>query len=111
MSATTLDRLIDCQAALLAALDARDVTLLERATADLAAAVEAARATDVWHDQAPTRAKIEYGLKQTEAGRIRVNVLTDWTRQKLETLADLRGLPPTGGYAKPAIQRFQRLPA
>ena len=101
MSNVLLDRVIECQGALLRSLDARDVAAIESASEALSAAVNAAKAVDVWQRPQETRSKLEYGLKQTAAARIRVNFLADWTCQKIEKLASLRGLPREGLYKKP----------
>ena len=97
MSAT-IEGVIACQSRLLAALDARAVEAIENETAALARLLAALKG-------APSEpSRIEHARKQTEAARIRVNVLSDWTRQRIDRLAELRGQPsnkPVGTYAKP----------
>jgi hypothetical protein len=96
---TAIDTLIAAQSALIAALDAHDAGQIERATQMLATAVVAARNHDVWHDSAATKDAIHYAMKQSEAARIRVNSLSDWTRQRIDRIADLRGMPAKNTYA------------
>lgn len=90
MSLEAIDVLIERQAALIAALDIGDISAIELATRDMANAVEAVRAQDVWHDRSALN-QLNYAMKQTHAARIRVNYLSEWTRQKIDQLADLRG--------------------
>jgi hypothetical protein len=109
MSVALLDALIASQNDLLAALDQRDVGAIEEATVNLAIAVSAAKAADVWRDQFDSKSKIDYALKQTEAARARVNFLADWNRQKIEKLAVLRGNSVTATYKKSPISSHSRL--
>ena len=91
MSLVALDRLIACQAALIAALDGRDAGAIERATSALAVAVGVLQGHDVWRDEDAARTKIDHGLQQVTAAKIRVNALSHWTRQRIDQLAELRG--------------------
>ena len=101
MNDDVLQRVIDCQQALLAALDARDAQAIEAASAQLAAAVAAAKGVAVWRPSRESRDQLEHALKQSDAARIRVNILTDWTRQRIERLAQLRGDQSAQTYARP----------
>jgi hypothetical protein len=94
-----LDRVIDAQAALIAALDAQDADVILSASAALSAAVEELRRAAPTADQD----RIDYGLKQTDAARIRVKYLTAWNRQEIDRLAELRGQVPPATYAKPRL--------
>lgn len=78
---------LDCQARLIAALDAQDVDVIQSASIELLAAMEELRL----HRGSIDRSLLELGLKQTEAARIRVKYLTAWNRQKIDRLAELRG--------------------
>jgi hypothetical protein len=98
MSVGNLETIIACQNDLLLALDARDVASMESASAALQVAVNAAKSTDTWQNHAEAKAKIDYALKQSDAARTRVNFLSDWTRQKIEKLAELRGVAHSGPY-------------
>lgn len=101
MNDDVLQHVIDCQQALLTALDARDPSRIEQATERLAAAVATAKGVDVWRPTPARREQVEHALKQSDAARIRVNILTDWTRQRIERLAQLRGEQPAQTYARP----------
>jgi BioD-like phosphotransacetylase family protein len=104
MSATALDRVVDSQAALIAALDSRDADAIFEAVDQLEAALAILRGEGVVREQ--TRDKIEHAVRQTQAARIRTNVLSDWTRQRIDRLAELRGQTagrPVGTYEKPRI--------
>lgn len=90
MSAQAIEKLIDRQAALIAALDSGDISAIELATQEMANAVEIVRAQDVWHDR-KALIPLNYAMKQSHAARIRVNYLSEWTRQKIDQFADLRG--------------------
>jgi hypothetical protein len=86
-----IETLIECQTALIAALDAGDVAALEDATARVAKAVAAVRAQGGWTESGQAKDRIGHALKQAEAARTRVNFLTDRTRQRLERLHQMRG--------------------
>jgi hypothetical protein len=88
---------LDCQARLIAALDAQDVDVIQSASIALLAAMEELRL----HRGGIDRSLLELGLKQTEAARIRVKYLTAWNRQKIDRLAELRGQSSSTIYAKP----------
>ncbi len=97
MSATIED-IISCQSRLLTALDARNVVEIETETATLAHLIASLR------DAPADAARVDHARKQSEAARIRVNILSDWTRQRIDRLAELRGqssVKTTGTYAKP----------
>lgn len=97
-----IDRLIVCQDALLAALDARDAQRIETATADLASAIQAVKAQDVWRTATEGREKVDHAIRQSDAARIRVNYMADWTRQRIDQLTELRSGMPTTTYSMPA---------
>lgn len=82
--------LIECQSELIAALDSGDIVAIETATQAMAAAVESVRAQDAWHEPSALE-QLNYAMKQTQAARIRVNYLADWTRQKIDRFSELRG--------------------
>ncbi len=103
MSNTALDALIECQHELLAAFDHGDVSAIERATSNLALAVNAAKGVDAWRDQQIVKSKLDLALRQTAAAHTRVNFLADWNCQKIEKLAALRGKTATVTYKNPAI--------
>lgn len=90
MSATAIKLLIDAQNALIAALDSGDVAAIENATRHMATAVEDVRAQDAWHDPGAIE-DLNHAMMQTQAARIRVNYLSDWTRQKIDRFSEIRG--------------------
>ncbi|MGB5077751.1 MAG: hypothetical protein WBO17_09755 [Sphingorhabdus sp.] len=91
MSAQALEQLIESQAALIAALDSGDVAAIELATQQMASAVETVRHQDAWHEQS-TLGHLDHAMKQSQAARIRVNYLSEWTRQKIDHLGEIRGI-------------------
>jgi hypothetical protein len=99
MSAQSIETLIDRQAALIAALDSGDISAIELATQEMASAVEAVRAQDVWHDRSALD-HLNHAMKQTHAARIRVNYLSEWTRQKIDQFAELRGVKMLSSHSK-----------
>lgn len=92
MTETVLQQIVNCQQAIVAALDRRDPAAIEESTAKLAEAVARARNHAAWRDDSVTRTSLEHGLKQTDAARMRVNYLSEWTRQRIDSLNELRGL-------------------
>lgn len=88
---------LDCQARLIAALDASNADAIQSASAALSEAMENLRL----HRGSIDRSLLELGLKQTEAARIRVKYLTAWNRQKIDRLSELRGQSSGIIYAKP----------
>lgn len=89
---TAVERSVDT---LITALDGLDAAGIIRATEDLAATV-ARIAHDGGTARHPLRdtAAIDAALSRLEAAAIRVNVLGDWTRQKLDRHDRLRGMVP-----------------
>ena len=93
-----LDALIASQSALIAALDSNDVSAIEQATKQVASIIEAVREAEL----TPSTAKaddLDYALKQSHAARIRVNCLSQWTRQKIDRLDQIRGLKSAATYS------------
>ena len=89
--APDLEHVIDCQQRLIAALDARDVAALESATTELSRALVPLQTNGAVYEVMPAR--LDHAVKQAKAARIRVNVLSDWTRQRIDRLAELRAGP------------------
>ncbi len=90
MSRSSVKLLIDAQNALITALDSGDVAAIETATRHMAHAVEGVRTQDAWHDP-DSIDDLNHAMKQTQAARIRVNYLSDWTRQKIDRFSEIRG--------------------
>ena len=101
MTAARIEDLITAQAALIAALDTRDAAAIEATTRAVADAVGAVRAQDSWREGEGVRDRIGHALKQSDAARIRINYMSDWTRQRIDSIAELRGSVPATTYAKP----------
>jgi hypothetical protein len=91
-----IDAVIDCQTKLIAALDAGDADAMLLAANALAMAVEALRKSP----EAAATDQLTYGLRQSEAARIRVKYLTAWNRQKIDRFAKLRGQSKSNIYEK-----------
>jgi hypothetical protein len=101
MSGQSLEHLIECQSALIAALDKRDPAAIETAIRQLEIAAASLQKFDVWQSRDETRMTIEHGLKQCNAARTRINYLSEWTRQNIERLNGLRGISRTDIYSNP----------
>jgi hypothetical protein len=39
--------------------------------------------------------RLDHALRQAKAARIRVNILSDWTRQRIDQLSEIRSGAPT----------------
>ena len=100
MIPAALDRLEASHTALIAALDARDVDVLESVLGSLRAAVEEVRAQGGWHTDPALRDKVTHILGLAEAARQRVGFLTDQNRQRLEALATASGRVPPAVYGR-----------
>ena len=98
MTTALIEQLITAQSTLIAALDTRDAVAIEQATRTLGSTVAALRAQDAWRESGDVRERISLALKHTDAARIRVNYLSDWTRQRIDGIAQLRGGAPTQIY-------------
>ena len=85
---TALDQVIARQEELIKALDGRDASAIEAATVELADALRALGAEGAVYGVAPKR--LDHALRQTQAARIRVNVMSDWTRQRIDRLSEIR---------------------
>jgi citrate lyase beta subunit len=82
---------------LVAALDGQDAGAIIAASESLATAVILFRGAAVPPGSEPrARTLIGHTLKQLEAAAIRVNVLKDWTRQRIDRNHALRGIAPRG---------------
>ncbi len=87
--ANALDQLIDCQGALIHALDLGDVSAVEHATAQVAEVLDLVRHEHIaGHED---KIRFDYALRQAELARGRVNSLTDRMAQRLHRAAQRRG--------------------
>lgn len=83
--------------ALVAALDGQDAGAIIAASEALATAVILFRGAAIPPgSEARARVLIGHVLKQLEAAAIRVNVLKDWTRQRIDRNHEIRGTHPRG---------------
>ncbi len=82
---------------LVGALDGHDAGAIIAATEDLATAVILFRGANI-PPGSEHRARVLIGktLGQLEAAAIRVNVLKDWTRQRIDKNHEIRGTRPRG---------------
>ena len=98
MSLQLLDRLASSHEALIVALDANDLAAIEAATADLADAVEAARAMAMPDERAGFRDRLASLAALAQAAQGRVNFLTDMVGRRVDTLSAMAGRAPTLTY-------------
>ena len=96
MTGADIEGVIVAQSALIAALDAGDVGTIETATAALSQLLTAVRKNGAMVEV--SRDRVEHAVRQTEAARTRVNYLADRTRQRLDRLAERRGLRRSATY-------------
>ena len=91
MGINALDRLEEAHEGLIVALDANDVEAIEQRVEQLRAAITAVRGMGGWRETPELRNRAKRISQLGEAARIRVNFLTDMTRQRLQMLAAARG--------------------
>ncbi len=97
MTENDIEAVIEAHTALIAALDAGDIGAIEATTAALSRLLLVARARGgVAAGTNPDR--LGHALRQTEAARVRVNYLADRTRQRLDRLAERRGVRRPSTY-------------
>lgn len=99
MSAAVLRQMEECQEALVRAIDGDDIDALEQSIEMLRQTAEAARGMGGWQDEPEVRERAARIRTLAHAAMMRVNFLTDITRQRLETLAALRGRPAVHHYS------------
>lgn len=94
MRLALLDTLAGAHEALIRALDGDDLNEIERATAALAEAVQAARRADDWSGTPDMKERLLSLAALAQAAQIRVNFLTDMIRRRLDAAQALRGAEP-----------------
>jgi hypothetical protein len=99
MTLNALQRLENAHEHLIGALDANDVESIESRVEELRAAISAVRSMGGWRETPELKERAQRISKLGEAARIRVNFLTDMTRQRLQMLAAARGDAGGGVYA------------
>ena len=100
MTVASLDRLIAREEALVAALDAFDVTELEQASIDLRDAIAEVTASGAWHAGPEVGGRVIQALRLAEAAGGRINHLADRNRRQLDRLATLTGAPLPQAYRR-----------
>lgn len=83
-----LEHVMVCQKRLIDALDARNAAAIEAATTELADALSALGTEGAVYGVEPQR--LDQARRQAEAARVRVNILSEWTRQRIDRLAEIR---------------------
>ena len=91
MSLNALERLEEAHEELIGALDANDVESIELRVEELRSAISAVRAMGSWRESPELKNRAKRISQLGEAARIRVNFLTDMTRQRLQMLGAARG--------------------
>ncbi len=99
MSANALARLEEAHEGLIGALDGNDVESIESRLEELRTAISAVRSMGGWRESPDLKARAKRIAALGEAARIRVNFLTDLTRQRLELLSASRGELVGGAYS------------
>jgi hypothetical protein len=99
MSLTALERLEGAHEKLIEALDANDAEAIERRVEALRNAISEVRSMGGWRETPELKTRARRIAQLGEAARIRVNILTDMTRQRLDLLASARGDFRPGTYA------------
>lgn len=101
MSLAALGRLEAAHEQLISALDREDVAVLERRVEELRTAIDEVRAQGGWRAEDDVRDRAERITRLADAARVRVNFLTDLTRQRLNRIGAVRGESPAGVYRRP----------
>jgi hypothetical protein len=99
MNSSALQRLQEAHEGLIFALDANDVESIERRVEELKNAISAVRSLGGWRDTPELKERARRIAQLGEAARIRVNFLTDMTRQRMQMLAAARGEVAGGLYS------------
>lgn len=108
---SAIESIIEIQAGLMDAIDARDVARIEQATRDLTRAIEQVRHRGRMIAGEKLKADLGYALKQTEALKTRVNFMALRNRDKIEKLDQMRGAAAPHVYANRRNTGSSRLPA
>lgn len=108
---SAVESIIEIQAALMDAFDARDIVRIEQATKDLARAVAQVRQRGAILAGDKLRSDVGYALKQTEALKTRVNYMALRNREKMEKLDQMRGAAAPHVYPNRRNAWGSRIPA
>lgn len=104
MSFETLGRLQTAHEELIGALDSNDVEAIEQRVEELRTAIAAVRSQGGWRETSQAKECAERIARLGEAARIRVNFLTDLTRQRIQMLSIARGEACGVAYGRPGRQ-------
>ena len=99
MTTSALQRLEEAHVDLIGALDANDVETIERLVEELKTAISAVRSFGGWRETPELKDRARRIVQLGEAARVRVNFLTDMTRQRRQMLASARGDVRVGVYS------------
>lgn len=100
MSVNALVRLEQAHEGLIGALDGSDVDSIELKLEELRTAISEVRSMGGWRESPDLKARAQRIAALGEAARIRVNFLTDLTRQRLDMLSGVRGQALAGAYSQ-----------
>lgn len=101
MSLDMLRRLQVAHEELIHALDGQDVEMIEQRVDALRTAIADVRSQGGWRETPGLKDRARHIVQLGEAARVRVNFLTDLTRQRLELLAVARGQASGAVYERP----------
>jgi hypothetical protein len=96
-----MNDVIAAQSRLISALDGRSPDDIVAASAMLAAAISLLKTCDTDTQNRHDMAGIDHAMRQSDAARMRVNILSDWNRKRIDRLSELRGNGPRIGYGRP----------
>ena len=99
MSGNALARLRAAHEGLIGALDGNDVESIEAKLEELRTAISEVRSMGGWRESPDLKARARRISQLGEAARVRVNFLTDLTRQRLDMLSSVRGEAIAGAYS------------
>lgn len=101
MSLDSLGRLQSAHEDLIRALDGQDVETIEARVETLRLAIAEVRGQGGWRETPGLKDRARHIVQLGEAARVRVNFLTDLTRQRLELLSAARGQASGAVYERP----------
>ncbi len=105
MSAAVIDRLIDAEEALIAALDGDEADAIEQALTYFADAVDGLRGVAGWRDTPDVVTRVTHALQLADAARIRTAYLADRTRRQIARLAAIGQRPAALSYGRNGMMR------
>ena len=100
MSGNALARLEAAHEGLIGALDGNDVESIEAKLEELRTAISEVRSMGGWRESPDLKARARRISQLGEAARVRVNFLTDLTRQRSDALDAARGREAAALYGR-----------